>query len=648
MKPQPRAQAAQWSLPRLQTRLHDRFLALPNATESRWKVLWRRCEAQFPRLFDLLFALYGSRFDFFYHLEEILFEALTAGGERSNELRKLDDHRLKHPEWIQSHQALGGTGYVDLQAGNLAGIRKLIPEYQHLGLTYLHLMPLFARPSGENDGGYAVSSYREVHPPLGTMTDLAKLAKELRRAGISLVLDFIFNHTAHDHEWARLAQAGHEEYQNYYWMFDREEETHAWQEHLRLIFPDRGGSFTWCAAANKWVWTTFFEFQWDLNYSNPAVFRAMLREMLFLANQGVEVLRMDAVAFIWKRMGTDCENQPEAHWILQAYNALLAIAAPALLLKSEAIVHPDEVARYISPQECKLSYNPLLMALLWEALATRNTRLLRHSIQRRFPIDPECVWVNYLRCHDDIGWTFDDAVASQLGIDGYGHRKFLNDFYTGRFPGSFARGLPFQENPVTGDARISGTLASLAGAEDALQRGDEAALELAIQRILLLYGVILTVGGIPLIYLGDEVGMLNDYSYVDQPDRGQDSRWVHRPQRNWKAEHKALKQSNSFASKLKNRFKPLLELRKSLPLLSEGQTEFLDIGNDHIFAFQRHTPSERMLFLFNFTEREQEVDFQKIEGLGMAEFQENILRNEVVHLRNSLSSISPYQQFWLK
>ena len=580
-------------------------------------------------------------------LEEIIFEALKAGFTRSIELKQLDIQRLNDPLWIQNQKMLGATGYVDLQAGNLEGIRQQISYYRELGLTYLHLMPLFARPEGENDGGYAVSSYRDVAPPLGTMEELAQLAQELREAGISLVVDFIFNHTANNHAWACRAKSRDLEFQGYYWMFDREEETTAWQQHLRPIFPDRGGSFTWCEDAQKWVWTTFFEFQWDLNYSNPEVFRGMLAEMLFLANKGIEILRMDAVAFIWKRPGTDCENQPEAHWILQAYNALCAIAAPALLLKSEAIVHPDEVARYIRPDECRLSYNPLLMALLWESLATRNTRLLHASLKARFPIDPECTWVNYLRCHDDIGWTFDDAIANQLGIDGAGHRKFLNDFYTGRFPGSFAKGLPFQENPITGDARISGTLASLAGLEAALISKDLEAVDLAIGRILLLYSIIFSIGGIPLVYLGDESAMLNDYSFAHHPEHASDSRWVHRPVRDWSQERQALNDPNSPAARIYAGIQYRLQLRRSLPVLSQGQTEFLNIRNDHVFAYIRHQDFQRLLLLCNFTERSQSVSLKELRVQGFSDQAQDLLTSQTLQLAEDLY-LAPYQTYWLQ
>ncbi|MEL0220641.1 MAG: alpha-amylase family glycosyl hydrolase [Deltaproteobacteria bacterium] len=647
MNPPSLSEQATLSLKRLKPRWRARFLQQPTATEEQWQILWERTEKQFPALFDRLHALYGGHYDFFYHLEEIIFEALKAGFTRSIELKQLDIQRLNDPLWIQNQKMLGATGYVDLQAGNLEGIRQQISYYRELGLTYLHLMPLFARPEGENDGGYAVSSYRDVAPPLGTMEELAQLAQELREAGISLVVDFIFNHTANNHAWACKAMSGDLEFQGYYWMFDREEETTAWQQHLRPIFPDRGGSFTWCEDAQKWVWTTFFEFQWDLNYSNPEVFRGMLAEMLFLANKGIEILRMDAVAFIWKRPGTDCENQPEAHWILQAYNALCAIAAPALLLKSEAIVHPDEVARYIRPDECRLSYNPLLMALLWESLATRNTRLLHASLQARFPIDPECTWVNYLRCHDDIGWTFDDAIANQLGIDGAGHRKFLNDFYTGRFPGSFAKGLPFQENPITGDARISGTLASLAGLEAALIRKDLEAVDLAIGRILLLYSIIFSIGGIPLIYLGDESAMLNDYSFAHNPEQASDSRWVHRPVRDWSQERQALNDPNSPAARIYAGIQYRLQLRRSLPVLSQGQTEFLNIRNDHVFAYIRHQDSQRLLLLCNFTERSQSVSLKELKVQGFSDQAQDLLTSQTLQLSEDLY-LAPYQTYWLQ
>ncbi len=460
-------------------RLEARFAG---ADPAAWTAFVARLRAHFPRLFRLLLHLYGAHYDFFYHLERILETGAEMWLARPADLKALDARREADQGWFQSQQMLGGVCYVDLFAGNLAGIRAKIPYFRELGLTYLHLMPLFACPAGENDGGYAVSDYRQVNPTLGTMAELAELASELRANGISLVVDFVFNHTSDEHAWAKRALAGDPAYQDFYYMFPDRQMPDAYERHLREIFPDaRPGSFTWRPDVNRWVWTTFNSFQWDLNYSNPAVFRAMLKELLFLANAGVEVLRLDAVAFIWKQMGTSCENLPEAHTLIQAFNAMVRIAAPGLLFKSEAIVHPDDVAKYISPEECQISYNPLLMALLWEALATREVKLLQASLRHRFRIEPRCAWVNYVRSHDDIGWTFDDGDAGRVGINGYGHRQFLNNFYTGRFPGSFSRGLPFQENPKTGDCRISGSCASLAGLEKALREETAAEVELALQ-----------------------------------------------------------------------------------------------------------------------------------------------------------------------
>ncbi len=438
---------AELSLSRLQPRLQAVWeeTAPSGDVASRFE---HRLKHEWPRLFPLLFQLYGSRYDFFYHLEQILLTAARNWSERPEPLKKLDEQRIHDPAWIQSEKLVGGALYVDLFSENLGKLRETIPYFKNLGLTYLHLMPLFAVRPGDNDGGYAISNYRSVDPRLGTIDDLKLLAHELHEAGINLVLDFVFNHTADDHEWAIKAQSGNREYQQFYYLFPDRTMPDQYERTLREIFPTvRRGNFTWHDGMSRWVWTTFNSFQWDLNYHNPAVFRAMLEEMLFLANTGVDILRLDAVAFIWKEMGTICENLPKAHLLIRAFNALASIAAPGLVFKSEAIVHPDEVVKYISEEECQISYNPTLMALLWESLATREMRLLTKSLSHRLKLPKNTAWVNYLRCHDDIGWTFDDQDAAELGINGYNHRQFLNAFYTGQFPGSFARGVPFQHNP---------------------------------------------------------------------------------------------------------------------------------------------------------------------------------------------------------
>jgi glycosidase len=601
------------TLLRLKPRLEKQFAASISADKAGWEKFTARLEAHFPNLFRLYVRLYGNQYDFFFHIEDLLASLARAWFERSNELRALDDAREANPLWFQSNQMLGGVCYVDLFAGNLDGIRSKIPYFKELGLTYLHLMPLFKSPEGENDGGYAVSSYREVHPPLGTMKQLASLAHDLRSAGISLVLDLVFNHTSNEHAWAEAAKAGDEEYAEYYRIFPDRSLPDAFERTLREIFPEEHpGAFSPLSIVEAgdggeglhWVWTTFHSYQWDLNYANPVVFNRMAEEMLFLANQGVEVLRLDAVAFIWKQMGTSCENLPQAHTLIQAFNAVARIASPALLFKSEAIVHPDDVAKYISPQECQLSYNPLVMALLWNSLATRKVRLLSQALATRFKIHPETTWVNYVRVHDDIGWTFSDEDAARLGINAQDHRRFLNEFYRGRFPGSFARGLPFQEDPATGDCRISGTCASLAGLEKAISEEGANEVELAIRRILLLHGVILTSGGIPLIYLGDEIGTLNDYSFLEDPAHQRDSRWVHRPKANWE-NYARRKDASTIEGRVYQSLQKLISLRKTHAAFSGEKLDIIHTGNEHVLGYIRTDGREKLAVFANFSETPQ-------------------------------------------
>lgn len=628
---------ARKSLRRILPRVEEKLTREISADPKGWKEFNTRLETHFPALFLLYFEIYRGNYDFFFHLEDLILSIASSWFARPVDLRKLDHTREKNPGWFQSNHMLGGVCYVDLFADDLNGVKSKIPYFKELGLTYLHLMPLFKAPEGENDGGYAVSSYREVHPPLGTMQQLASLAREFRKAGISLALDLVFNHTSDEHLWAKRAKAGDEDFMDFYRIFPSRELPDRYEQSLREIFPEEhAGAFSPLSVKRggethqHWVWTTFHSYQWDLNYANPAVFNRMAEEMLFLANQGVEVLRLDAVAFIWKQMGTGCENLPEAHTLIQAFNAVARIAAPALVFKSEAIVHPDDVVKYIAPQECQLSYNPLIMALLWNSLATRKVRLLSQALATRFKIADGTAWVNYVRVHDDIGWTFSDEDAATLGMNGSDHRRFLNEFYRGRFEGSFARGLPFQENPVTGDCRISGTCASLAGLEKALHEEGEQEVELAIRRIHLLYGMVITIGGIPLIYLGDEIGTLNDYTYRDDPAHERDSRWVHRPHADWK-KYEKRSDANSVEGRVFQGLKQLIELRKGHEVFAGGELEVIPTGNEHVLGFMRVHAGKRAVVFANFSEAPQNISTRIVEQYAI----------ENKHILHGHSSISP-------
>lgn len=596
-----------------------------------------RLNTNFITVFAIFAELYGYRRDCLDQLVDLILMCGKSWQARDPELRKIDKQRELDPEWYMSNQMLGGVCYVDRYAKNLKGIKAKIPYFKELGLTYLHLMPLFLSPKPLNDGGYAVSSYRDVEPDLGDIDELKELATELRKAGISLVVDLVFNHTSNEHVWAKKAAEGDPEHAAMYWMFPDCNVPSAFERYTREIFPDdHPGSFIQLPDG-RYVWSTFYHFQWDLNYSNPTVFRAMAAEMLYLANIGIDFFRMDAVAFMWKRMNTVCENLPEVHKLLRAFNALCRISAPSVLFKSEAIVHPDFVVSYIDRQECQLSYNPLQMALTWEGLATGEASMLSQAIERRHNIPRGCAWVNYVRSHDDIGWTFSDEDALELGKLGSNHRKFLNAFFVNRHPGSFARGVPFQDNPRTGDCRISGTAASLAG----LESGYDGALE----RILLSFSIAMSTGGIPLIYLGDEVGQLNDYSYLNDASKMDDSRWVNRPfypEANYAQRH----DPNTTPGKVYAGVKHLISLRKATDELAGGRAIGFFTGNPAILGYQRPGVSSTVLCLCNFSDQMQWIGRDRF--MGMPEEAHDLITGYMVNVRKAGIHMKPHQYIWLK
>ncbi|MCU1517723.1 MAG: amylosucrase [Pseudarthrobacter sp.] len=601
-----------------------------------WPEFERRLDVHFPDLCRLFQSLYSSRADWLDQLGALVLQCARSWQERPAGLKALDAEREGDSSWFLSNRMLGGVCYVDRYANSLDGIRDRIPYFKELGLTYLHLMPLFLAPEPFSDGGYAVSSYREVNPKLGTMEQLRALASELRDNGISLVVDFIFNHTSNEHHWARRAAEGDPEYTDYFWIYPDRTMPDAFEQTVREIFPDdHPGSFV-PLPDGRWVWATFHTYQWDLNYANPAVFRAMAGEMLFLANQGVDILRMDAVAFIWKQLGTPCENLPEAHLLLQAFNAVCRLAAPSLLFKSEAIVHPDEVALYIDPAECQVSYNPLQMALIWESLATRKVALLSQALERRHNIPAGTSWVNYVRSHDDIGWTFADEDAAELGINGFDHRRFLNAFYVNRHPGSFARGVPFQDNPRTGDCRISGTTASLCGLEEDPEH--------AVRRILLAHSVTFSTGGIPLLYLGDEVGQLNDYQYAMETGHEADSRWVHRP--HYPAEQYARRHNSAtpegtiFAG-----LRRMITVRAETPELAGTRLIEFHTGAPGVLAYQRPGEEGTVLVLANFSDGPQPLPAATFSGFSATAV--DLLTDAALNLDDGIT-LAPYEYLWLR
>lgn len=634
------------------SKLKQMFLKYPSLEAD----FEKRFQNHFSDFFDNLYKLYGDRLDFIYIVEKSILQAGQSYINRDADLKKLDKKREKNPDWFANNNVVGAVLYVDLFCDNLSSLKSKLSYFKDLGITYLHLMPILDMPKGENDGGYAVSDYRKVAPNIGTMAQLKDICAYYRENGISIVLDFVCNHTSDEHEWAEKAKAGDAYYQRFYFMYDDRCIPDQFEPNLREIFPDRGEkAFIWRKDVKgknggKWVWSTFNTYQWDLNYSNPEVFCVMTDEILFLANQGIEILRLDAVPFIWKKLGTSCENQQEVHYIIRAMNALMRMAAPTLIFKSEAIVHPDIVRSYIDAKESQLSYNPNLMCLLWEALATRETKLISHSCQKRMNLPYGSDWVNYIRCHDDIGVGFANEDAWEVGIDAHGHRSFVANYYIGRFKGSFASGLPFQENLSNGDVRISGTLASLAGLENALIHDNKTEIELAITRILMMHAIILTIGGVPLIYIGDEIAQLNDYDFIEDRAKQHDNRWVHRPKMNWdlvnKIENHQEKTPYEYAaSEINTQLKKLIKLRKNHHIFSvENQLDVFDCNNEHVFAYKRKYNSDSFHFVANFSENEQKISLKVVYDEYLKDTLFDSIAQKDVKLNNKQEFVlKPYQ-----
>ena len=545
---------------------------------------WERLEVEFEQIFRNFHRLYGWRWDFGLQLERFV-EAMAAAaaGRRKRHRRRID---ITPDAWLNDPVTTWGQAYVDRFVGRFDRLVEAIPHLRRLGITHLHLMPPYLSPP-DNDGGYAVTDYRRTNPALGTMADLGQAIDDLAEAGIGVVLDVVLNHTSSDHRWAKAAVSGELEYRDYYHLYDDRTVPDRISPHLRAVFPDRDGdAFTWHAEARAWVWTTFNNYQWDLDYRNPEVLTAMAGELGFLANLGVAALRLDATPFVWKQEGTACENLPQAHVVLELLSSFVRVIAPGIELLSEAIVHPDDVSRYVRPQECTMGYNPLTMALLWEAVATKDTALLADGLRSRTALPSGCQWLTYLRCHDDIGWGFADEDAAALGLDPDGHRRFLNEFYAGEFPGSFAAGRRFQEHPLSGDARISGTLAALAGLERAVESASAADIDLSVRRIIALFTAMFTSVGIPLLFLGDEIGQLNDMTYLTDPRLAGDNRWSHRPVFDWDALAGAMDGSGP-SGRILAAVTALSAKRAASPAFRSATPVVLPSGHPSVIAYRR-------------------------------------------------------------
>ena len=572
-------------------------------------------EARFQKHIDELKWLYMELYDDQEHFDELCASMKQFYDTRKKGLKASDLTRETDPNWYKGSDILGMMMYTKMFGGNLKGVKKHLDYLKECGINYLHLMPLMESPKDRSDGGYAVADFRKVQPELGTIRDLESLASECRKQGISICLDFVMNHTSEDHEWAKRARAGEKEYQDRYFFYDNWDIPSQFEKTVPQVFPTTApGNFTWLPEIEKVVMTTFYPYQWDLNYANPMVFNEMMYNFLYFANLGIDIIRIDAVPYIWKELGTSCRNLQKVHTIVRMMRMIGEIVCPGILLLGEVVMEPEKVVPYFgTPEkpECHMLYNVTTMATIWNTVATKDTRLLEKQLDSVYHLPGEYTFLNYLRCHDDIGWGLDYDSLGGWGMDQVAHKQFLNDFFTGKYKGSFSRGVLYNDDPVSRDARFCGTTASMCGIEEALEKQDEGKMDQAIRLDLMLHGFMLQQSGIPVIYSGDEVGALNDNHYKEDPEKAEDSRYIHRGQFDWKLTEK-IQQEGTVQNRIFYGLRRMEEIRMEHEVFSsDALARTMDMEDDSILGILRTGETEEMLGVYNFSDAPKKVSLQE-------------------------------------
>lgn len=631
----------------------------PEIGNQRLQHFYTRLGANFYAIHSLFNMLYGEREDFKEQMVSLVETLAMRYIERSSSLRKSDLAREKEHNWFLSQRWVGMALYCDRFADDLNGLREKLPYIQELGVNVVHVMPILDCPPEHSDGGYAVRDFHKVDARYGSNADVEALAGTLKKRDMLLVLDVVVNHTSDEHEWAKRARCGEKKYQDYYFVFDDREIPDSYEESMPEIFPvNAPGNFTWDEEMGKWVMTVFNNYQWDLNYRNPEVLIEMIDIILFWANKGADILRLDAVAFLWKKIGRTCQNEREAHLLLQLMKDCCQVTAPGVLFIAEAIVAPSEVTKYfgedaINAKECEIAYNATFMALLWDAVATKNAKLISLGLKNLPQKLERATWLNYVRCHDDIGLGFDDTDVRLAGYDPVLHRRFLIDYYTGKFATSPARGMPFGENLKTGDARISGSLASLVGLQSALETNDEQAIENGIKTIMLLHAMILSFGGIPLLYYGDAIGTLNSLEYLADSSKRDDNRWINRSHFDW--QKAALRrQTGTVEQRIFSALQRMIEVRKETTAFADfDNRQFLTLDNLNLLAFYRTDPKHsrhRVLVVTNFNTEVQYLPIGVLKPYGFFEQEggmKELCSGSRIAIENDAIAIQPLSCYWL-
>lgn len=539
--------------------------------------------------------------------------------ERDGELKKRDKKREECPNWYRQNDLLGMMFYIDNFAGNISGVEAKLAYLEKSNVNYIHLMPFLDTPKGRSDGGYAVSDFRKVQEKLGTMEDLERLTAACHKKGINVCMDFVMNHTSEEHEWAKKARLGDGEYMSRYFFFNNKELPELYEKTVPQVFPTTApGNFTWLPDAGHYVMTSFYPYQWDLNYKNPRVFNEMMYNFLFLANQGIDIVRLDAVPYIWKELNTQCRNLKQVHTIVRMMRMISEIVCPGVLLLGEVVMEPEKVAPYfgtVEKPECHMLYNVTTMATTWHTVATRDVGLLKKQLDIVNGLPKDYVFLNYLRCHDDIGWGLDYDTLRCGGMEERSHKQYLNNFFQGLEGGSNSRGELYNADPVTGDARFCGTTASMCGLEIAELTQNPEAVEQAVRLDVMLHAYMFMQSGIPVLYSGDEVGQLNDYTYKKDADKAEDSRYIHRGAFVWELAEQ-IQDKNSVPGRIFNGLNRLEKIRKSEKVfVCQADTWTIDTFDVGLLCIARYYEGEKILGIFNFSEYDKTARIQETDGI---------------------------------
>ncbi|PKK93325.1 MAG: alpha-amylase [Tenericutes bacterium HGW-Tenericutes-6] len=566
--------------------------------------------------------------------------------KRAKDLIQID---LNHADWYFEPDLIGMTLYVDLFAGKIKDLTQKIDYFKELGVNMIHLMPLLKTRDGENDGGYAVMDYQAIDENLGTMSDFKSTLATLRDHGIYVCIDYVINHVAEEHHWARKALDGDSFYQDFFIMFDTDDMPNQYNQTVPEVLPDKcPGNFTYVEKIKKYVFTSFSSFQWDLNFQNPHVFRGMVENMLFLSNLGVNMIRLDAIPFMWKKVGTTCRNLEPIHDLMYMLQLIKEMVCPSVALLGEAIVEPHEIIKYFGSEdkvECEIMYNANLMVDIFNSFATRDVRLLQIDTNH-YHIPKTGSWMNYVRCHDDIGWGFNETAIAHMGFDPFMHKQFLIEFYGNKFPNTFSKGEYYQYNLQTKDARTNGTLASLLGLEKALESHDYFKIDTAIRRINLAHALIMFYRGFPLIYSGDEIATINDKSYLSDPKKAKEGRWIHRPYFDWKrAEKRHICGTPEYY--VYQSLKHMIQVRKKHACFDGRTNQFaLDTMNQAVLCLVKQNQSNFYFGLFNFSEHPQYIDLSLLRQSMSAFNYKDMIHGKIIHLEDHQIELSPYEYIW--